>query len=63
MDSNASNMDKTLLRILGILCMILIFSVILHKGSVDISALAKEYSGQEFWRALGRYLIGNLAGG
>jgi hypothetical protein len=51
------------LQIPAILCLVLMLSVILHKGLTDIAALAQKHPGQDFWRALGRYLIANLAGG
>jgi len=35
-------------------------SMIAHKGYADVSALALRHSGDEFWKALGRYLLGNL---
>jgi hypothetical protein len=37
--------------------------MILHKGFADIAALAQKHGDSEFWQALARYLIGNLAGG
>ena len=37
--------------------------MIAHKGHTDISALAEKHSGKQFWTALARYFIGNLAGG
>jgi hypothetical protein len=37
-------------------------AVIVHKGFVDISALAQQYSGGEFWTRLARYLLANLGG-
>jgi hypothetical protein len=36
---------------------------ILHKGATDLTALAQRHAGAEFWPALARYLLGNLAGG
>ena len=63
MDDYAGNTVKTLLQILAILGLILIVTMILHKGSVDISALAQQYSGDEFWKALARYLLRNLGAG
>ena len=54
---------KTVLQIVAALLLIFMMSVIFHKLTMDIMALAQEHSGQDFWRALGRYLIDNLAGG
>jgi hypothetical protein len=47
----------------GIACLAVIVAVIAHKASVDISALAAQYSGGEFWMRLGRYFMANLGGG
>jgi hypothetical protein len=37
--------------------------MILHKGYVDVSALAQQHSGEKFWLALARYFLRNIAGG
>lgn len=63
MNSGIGNSITNLLQILAVCCMILIFSLILHKGYADISALAQKHSSGEFWLALARYLMRNLAGG
>jgi hypothetical protein len=57
-----SSVTKRILQIVGILCICLMFSVIIHKGFNDISALIQKNTG-DFWRALVRYFISNLAGG
>lgn len=54
---------SALLHKVAIVVLALMFSTIVHKGYVDISALACKHSGQEFWVALARYFLGNLAGG
>lgn len=41
----------------------LLLSMILHKGITDVSVIAEKHSGRQFWVALGKYFIGNLAGG
>lgn len=51
------------LQMLAIAVLVLVGSTILHKGYVDISALAHKHAGQQFWVELARYFIGNLAGG
>lgn len=53
----------TLMQVFAIAAMAFILGTILHKGVADISALAQRHSSQDFWPALARYLIGNLAGG
>lgn len=59
----SNNAAKDLLQKLAIFAGILLLSMILHKGATDISVIAGKHSGQQFWVALGKYFIGNLAGG
>jgi hypothetical protein len=54
---------KTLLQILSVFCMSFILATIFHKGFADISVIAQRHSGGEFWLALARYFLRNLAGG
>jgi hypothetical protein len=54
---------KTLLQAVGVVCGAFILSMIVHKGYVDVYALAQQHSGEKFWLALGRYFLRNLAGG
>ena len=54
---------KTVLQVLAILLLAGICLTILHKGYVDISALARTQGGDAFGPALLRYLFRNLAGG
>lgn len=49
-------------QVLGILIMIVIVVVIATKGFTDISVIARE-AGDDFWRALIRYFLSNMAGG
>jgi hypothetical protein len=51
------------LQKVAVLFLVVMCTLILHKGAVDISGLAAKHSGKEFWVALTRYLIGNLGGG
>ena len=37
-------------------------AMVLHKGFADVSVVWQQHSGAEFWKALGRYLLRNLAG-
>ena len=48
---------------LAILAMAFLLGMVVHKGHADISVLAQNHSGGEFWVELGRYFIRNLAGG
>jgi hypothetical protein len=56
-------MLSTLVRVFAAAGLILLQSMILHKGYTDVSALAQKHSGGEFWRALARYFITNIGGG
>lgn len=62
MSPRAEERFKTALQLLAILGLLLIGAVILHKAYVDVAALAAQHSGADFWRALARYLLRNLAG-
>ena len=54
---------KTVMQWLAIALLALIIGIILHKGYADISLLADQHSGGDFWRALARHLFKNLSGG
>ena len=56
-------MMNALVKVAAVALLVLIQSMILHKGYTDISALARKHSGEQFWTALARYFVGNLAGG
>lgn len=53
---------KTVLQVLSILCLIGLLAMVFHKGFADLSVLWRQHSGGDFWAALGRYLLRNLAG-
>jgi hypothetical protein len=54
---------KTVLQVLSISCLVVMVSMVVHKGFIDISALAQRHSGVDFWIALARQVFCNLAGG
>ena len=54
---------KTALQVVAALCLVALFSMIFHKAFTDVSALAGQHSGGDFWAALARYVFRNLAGG
>jgi hypothetical protein len=54
---------RNLLQIVAIFCMILVWAIILHKAHAVVLALAQKHSGVEFWLALARHMMANLAGG
>ncbi len=59
--SNAARGKRTL-QALGILAMLVIVLVIGSKGFNDISALLDNQA-HDFWRALAKYFLSNMAGG
>ena len=59
----AADLFQTAMQLLAGLCLLGYFALLAHKASADIMALAGQYSGREFWIALGRHLIRNLGGG
>jgi len=61
-NSPATESAKTLGQVVAVVCAALLFSMIAHKMYADVSMLARLHSGQEFWLALARRLIANLAG-
>jgi len=63
MGSRVENLFKTGMQLLAVALLVLIFAMIAHKGYADISRLAREYPGSDFWLALVRYLFKNMAGG
>jgi len=62
MSTRADAIFKTVLQIVAIALLSLIIAVILHKGYGDVSRLASEHSGADFWRALARHIFKNLSG-
>jgi hypothetical protein len=59
----AGNGGRSIPRLGAIACMAAICAIIAHKGYVGISELARQLSGEEFWRALAKYLLRNVGGG
>ena len=54
---------KTALQAVAVLCLVALFAMLLHKAFADVSALAQRHSGSDFWAALARQVLRNLAGG
>jgi len=63
MSKGRGDLFKTAMQVLAVLCLVVIFSMVLHKAFHDISRLAQLHSGGDFWVALGRQLLRNLGGG
>jgi apolipoprotein N-acyltransferase len=61
--SDAGVSGKNLLQIAAIFGMIGVWAIIVHKAYGVVSMLALKHSGVEFWLALARHLMANLAGG
>ena len=61
--SEAGISGKNLLQILAVVCTILVWAIIVHKAYGVVSTLAQKHSGMEFWLALARHMMANLAGG
>ena len=59
----ADHFGKRVLQVIAVALGALLIGMIIHKGFGDISLIADRHSGWEFWEALARYFIGNLAGG
>lgn len=57
-----ANRSRRILQAAAILFMCFIALVIIDKGITDISVFMHN-NPDDFWRALAKYLIGNLAGG
>jgi hypothetical protein len=54
---------KSALQALAILCLIALLPVVVLKAFADITPLAQKHSGVDFWVALARQVLRNLAGG
>lgn len=52
---------RNILQVFGILGLVGLFSLILYKAFHDVGGLARLHPGEDFWSALGRYLLANLA--
>ena len=63
MSRDRDHLFRTALQMLAIVCLIVLFATIFHKAFADVAALARQHSGTDFWAALARQLIRNLAGG
>jgi hypothetical protein len=63
MRANSAETIRVVSQAIAIVCLIFLLGMIAHKGHADISLLAEQHSGQQFWVEVGRYLINNLAGG
>jgi hypothetical protein len=62
MSTDRDALFKTVLQVLSILCLIGLMAMVFHKGFADLSVLWRQHAGGDFWAALGRYLLRNLAG-
>ena len=63
MNQHYSEFFKSALQVLAVLCLIALISMVAHKAFADITVLAQQHSGGDFWAALARHILRNLAGG
>jgi hypothetical protein len=63
MRDDADKSSDWLHHLPAIAFVVLLWSMVVHKASGDISVLAQKHSGVDFWVALGQYFLRNLAGG
>ena len=54
------NKSGIIQQALAIICLCLMFSMIIHKGYNDISALIQNNPG-DFWPAFSQYIINNMS--
>jgi hypothetical protein len=54
---------KTAGQILAVTLLVAYAALLLHKGAIDLTALAQAHPGADFWPALGRHLLRVLGGG
>lgn len=62
MSRRADEIFKTVLQVLAIAMLAGIVLMVLHKGHADMGQLARDHPGDDFWKALARYVFRNLAG-
>lgn len=55
--------SQTVLQAVAIVCIVGLLAMIGHKAVADVSLVWDQHSGLDFWKALARYLLRNLAGG
>jgi hypothetical protein len=60
---NRDDRSTIVLQVLGIVGLVLMVATVLHKASADVSQLAQQHSGVDFWLALARQMLRNLSGG
>jgi hypothetical protein len=63
MGKHHDNLFKTAVQLFAIVCLIALFSMVFHKAFADLSVLAQQHSGADFWAAVARHVLRNLAGG
>ena len=63
MGKHHDNLFKTAVQWLAIFCLVALFSMVFHKAFADLSVLAQQHSGADFWAAVARHVLRNLAGG
>lgn len=62
MPTDRDDLFKTVLQVVSILCLVGLMAMIFHKGFADLAVVWQQHSGGDFWIALARYFLRNLAG-
>ena len=62
MNRDYGEFSRAAMKVLVILCLLAPLLMIAHKVFGDITALAQQYSGGDFWHALLRHVLWSLAG-
>ena len=63
MNSDRDKLFKSILQVFAFLCLVALISGIAHQVFVDITTLAQQHSGRDFWAALARHVVRNFSGG
>ena len=50
------------MQVVAIVLLAGLVGMVLHKAFADIAVVWQQHSGADFWKALARYLLRNLAG-
>jgi hypothetical protein len=63
MAKDRDELFRSALQVVAVLYLVALLAMILHKAIADVSRLAQQHSGADFWAALARQMLRNLAGG
>jgi hypothetical protein len=63
MSKNHGDRLRTALQVVAVVGLLALLSMVAHKALADLSTLAQRHSGSDFWAAVARQILRNLAGG